>query len=146
VLGFHHTTFANFFSFLADFSLQTGRDQPHLNARQTVPEWKAILPNCRSNASTKNKMIAISICPFSWPAVSILPKVLAQRDRKRLGEGVRKYRKRAGLTQERLAEKVDLNPVYVGQIERGFKVPTVEVLVRLARALRVRLRDLVAEI
>jgi transcriptional regulator with XRE-family HTH domain len=91
-------------------------------------------------------MIAISICPFFSSAASILEKVLAQKDRKRLGEGVRKYRKRAGLTQERLAEKVNLNPVYVGQIERGFKVPTIEVLVRLAKALRVRLRDLVADV
>jgi transcriptional regulator with XRE-family HTH domain len=64
----------------------------------------------------------------------------------RLGGGIRKHRKLAGLTQEKLAEKVDINPVYMGQIERGFRVPTVDVLLRIARALGVRLRDLVADV
>ena len=50
------------------------------------------------------------------------------------------------MTQERLAEKVDLNPVYMGQIERGYKIPTVDVLLRVARALKVRLRDIVHEL
>jgi len=63
-----------------------------------------------------------------------------------LGAGVRKYRKLAGLTQEELAEKVEINSVYMGQIERGYKVPTVDVLLRLARALKVRLRDIVEDI
>jgi len=59
---------------------------------------------------------------------------------------VRKHRKAAGLTQEPLAEKVDINPVYFGQIERGHKVPTVDVLLRIARALKVQLRDVVGEL
>ena len=63
-----------------------------------------------------------------------------------MGGGIRKHRKMAGLTQEKLAEKVDINPVYMGQIERGFRVPTVDVLLRIARALGVRLRDLVADV
>jgi transcriptional regulator with XRE-family HTH domain len=49
------------------------------------------------------------------------------------------------LTQEELAEKVDINPVYLGQIERGYRVPTVDVLLRIAKALKVRVRDLVAD-
>lgn len=73
-------------------------------------------------------------------------KVVTQADRKHLGNGIRKYRKLEGLTQERLAEKVDLNPVYMGQIERGYKVPTVDVLLRIAKALKVRLRDIVYEL
>jgi len=72
--------------------------------------------------------------------------VVSPKDRKRLGAGVRTYRKAAGLTQEKLAEKVGLNPVYMGQIERGYKVPTVDVLLRVARALGVHLRDIVAEL
>jgi len=50
------------------------------------------------------------------------------------------------LTQEALAEKADINPVYFGQIERGFRVPTVDVLLRIARALKIRLRDIVREL
>jgi transcriptional regulator with XRE-family HTH domain len=71
--------------------------------------------------------------------------VVSQKHRRKLGDGIRKYRKEAGLTQEKLAEKVDLNPVYMGQIERGYKVPTVDVLLRVARAVGVRLRDIVEE-
>jgi transcriptional regulator with XRE-family HTH domain len=72
--------------------------------------------------------------------------VVTKRDRKILGDGIRKFRKLAGLTQERLAERIDINPVYMGQIERGFRVPTVDVLLRLARALKVHLRDIVSEL
>jgi transcriptional regulator with XRE-family HTH domain len=72
--------------------------------------------------------------------------VVIKKNRKALGEGIRKYRKAAGLTQEKLAERIDINPVYMGQIERGYKVPTVDVLLRLAKALGVRVRDLVADL
>jgi transcriptional regulator with XRE-family HTH domain len=50
------------------------------------------------------------------------------------------------LTQEKLAERIDINPVYMGQIERGYRVPTVDVLLRIARALKVHLRDIVSEL
>ena len=69
--------------------------------------------------------------------------MVTKKDRKLLGGGIRKYRERARLTQEKLAERIDINPVYMGQIERGYKVPTVDVLLRIARALKVRFRDLV---
>lgn len=72
--------------------------------------------------------------------------MVTQQDRRLLGGGIRKYRKLAGLTQEKLAEKVDLNPVYMGQIERGYKVPSVDALLRIAKALKVHLRDLVADL
>jgi transcriptional regulator with XRE-family HTH domain len=72
--------------------------------------------------------------------------VVTKKDRKLLGGGIRKYRKRARLTQERLAERIDINPVYMGQIERGYKVPTIDVLLRIARALKVRFRDIVREL
>jgi transcriptional regulator with XRE-family HTH domain len=72
--------------------------------------------------------------------------VVTKKDRILLGEGIRKYRKLAGLTQEKLAERIDINAVYMGQIERGYKVPTVDVLLRMARALKVHLRDIVNEL
>ena len=78
--------------------------------------------------------------------IGLLPIVVTKRDRKLLGGGVRKHRKSAGLTQEKLAERVGINPVYMGQIERGFRVPTVDVLLRIARALKVELADLVRDI
>ena len=69
--------------------------------------------------------------------------MVTAKDRKLLGQGVRKYRNIVGLTIERLAEKADLNPVYLGQIERGLKVPTIDALQRISHALGVKVRDLV---
>ena len=94
----------------------------------------------------KHKMIANRICPLLARLGSMTITVVTKKDRKLLGEGIRKYRKQEALTQEKLAEKVDINPVYMGQIERGYKIPTVDVLLRVAKALKVRLRDIVHEL
>jgi transcriptional regulator with XRE-family HTH domain len=72
--------------------------------------------------------------------------MVTKKDRKLLGDGIRKHRKQASLTQEKLAERIDINPVYMGQIERGYRVPTVDVLLRIARALKVSLRDIVCDL
>ena len=56
------------------------------------------------------------------------------------------YRKRILMTQEKLAEKADLHPVYVGEIERGEQSASVEALLRIAKALGVKLRDLVENV
>ena len=50
------------------------------------------------------------------------------------------------MTQEKLAEKADLHPVYVGEIERGEQSASVEALLRIAKALGVKLRDLVENV
>jgi XRE family transcriptional regulator, regulator of sulfur utilization len=55
-----------------------------------------------------------------------------------IGEAVLRHRKRAGLSQEALAEKADIHPNYVGRIERGECSATVGILLRLAKALRIR--------
>ena len=66
--------------------------------------------------------------------------------RKLLGAAIREYRKRTGLTQEKLAERADLHPNYVGEVERGEKTISVDALLRIATAMRVGLCDLVREI
>ena len=66
-----------------------------------------------------------------------------QRHRRLLGEAVRAKRKRAEFSQEKLAEKADLSTVFISRIERGVESPSVDNLVRIARALGVRVRDLV---
>ena len=65
------------------------------------------------------------------------------KHRKLLGDAIRKHRKKAGLSQERLAELSELHPNYIGEIERGEKTISVDALLRIARALRIRLRSLV---
>ena len=52
-----------------------------------------------------------------------------------VGERLRAYRSRAGLSQEELAEKACVHPTYVGQLERGEKNATLESVEKIARAL-----------
>jgi transcriptional regulator with XRE-family HTH domain len=63
-----------------------------------------------------------------------------------VGEAVRLKRKKAGLSQEGLAERADFSRNYVGDIERGEKKATVEALARIAKALKCRVRELVWDV
>jgi transcriptional regulator with XRE-family HTH domain len=45
-------------------------------------------------------------------------------------------------SHERLAEKAELSTVFISRIERGRESPTVDDLVKIARALGVQVRDL----
>ena len=56
------------------------------------------------------------------------------RHRKIIGDSIRFRRKKARFTQEKLAEKADLNPKYLGEIERGEKIISIEALLRIAKA------------
>jgi transcriptional regulator with XRE-family HTH domain len=69
-----------------------------------------------------------------------------RQQRKSIGEAIRTHRKRAGLSQEDLAEQAELHPVYVGKVERGEQWISLHALLRIAAALKVRLRDLVVEV
>jgi transcriptional regulator with XRE-family HTH domain len=66
--------------------------------------------------------------------------------RKALGQAIRHYRKKANMTQEQLGEAADLNPKYIGEVERTEKTISVDALVRIAKVLKVRLRDLVYDL
>jgi transcriptional regulator with XRE-family HTH domain len=65
---------------------------------------------------------------------------------KRIGENIRKWRKRAGFTQEKLAEKADLHPVYISQVERADRAITIDSLLKITKALGIRLRDVVDDL
>lgn len=66
--------------------------------------------------------------------------------RKALAEAIRKYRKKAEMTQARLSEEAGLNPKYIGEVERMKKNIKLDTLVRIAKALKVPLRDLVWDV
>ena len=51
------------------------------------------------------------------------------------GSNVRKAREAKDFTQEKLAEKADLDQTYISGIERGLRNPSVISIVRIARAL-----------
>lgn len=50
------------------------------------------------------------------------------------------------MSQEKLAEKANLHPVYIGKVERGEQWVSLHALLRIAEALRVRVRDLVSKL
>lgn len=54
-----------------------------------------------------------------------------------IGNRIRQYRQRSGLSQEKLALNAGLTVSFLGDIERGKKKPTVESLEKLLRALNV---------
>ena len=67
----------------------------------------------------------------------------SQQHRRLLGEAVREKRKEASWSQEKLAEKANLSTVFISRIERGVESPSVDSLVKIARALKISVRDLV---
>ena len=50
------------------------------------------------------------------------------------------------MTQEMLAKKADLHPVYISQVERADRAITIDALLRITRALGIRLRDVVDDL
>jgi transcriptional regulator with XRE-family HTH domain len=64
------------------------------------------------------------------------------------GRNLRKFREAAGLTQEALAERADLDRTYLSDVERGLRNAGIKNIVRLAKALGIppsRLMDGVGE-
>jgi transcriptional regulator with XRE-family HTH domain len=68
-----------------------------------------------------------------------------QRFLRLLGERVRERRVARGLTQAELGEACGLHRTFVGSVERGERNLSVLNLRLIARALRVRLADLLAD-
>lgn len=52
-----------------------------------------------------------------------------------IGKYLRKYRREKGLSQETLAEMTNLSSNYIGMLERGQKVPSLETFIELVNAL-----------
>jgi transcriptional regulator with XRE-family HTH domain len=68
----------------------------------------------------------------------------SQQHRRLLGETIRAKRKKAGFSQEKLAERADLSTVFISRVERGKESPSVDSLVKIAKALRTHAHDLVS--
>ena len=54
-----------------------------------------------------------------------------------LGQRIREQRKEKGWTIEQFAERVDLSANYVGDLERGVKIPKLETFIRIVEVLDV---------
>ena len=77
---------------------------------------------------------------FAFP-VSEIGKI-----RKKIGANIRVCRERSEFTQEKLAEKADLHPVYISLVENGYKAVSVEALWKISKALRVPMAVLFRDI
>jgi transcriptional regulator with XRE-family HTH domain len=64
---------------------------------------------------------------------------------KTMGATVKSRRRLLGLTQEQLAEHSGLSANYIAKLEQGWKSPSLQTLVVLARALGVSAADLLEE-
>ena len=62
--------------------------------------------------------------------------------KKVFGENVRHYRKLKNLTQERLAEMIDVSPKHLGVIERGEAFVSAELLEKLSSFLEIPVSSL----
>ena len=59
-----------------------------------------------------------------------------------VGQRIRNYRGKLGLSQEKLAELSGCHPTYIGQLERGEKNATLESIEKIAVALDISLSKL----
>lgn len=61
-----------------------------------------------------------------------------------LSKNLKKYREKAGITSEQLAEEIGVNKRYIDYMERGDKTPSLKLAKRIADVLKVSLDELVA--
>ncbi len=70
-----------------------------------------------------------------------------QRERQdiqlRFGRKMAQLRVKAGITQERLSFSIGVDRTYISYLERGQRNPSLYLLAKMAKVLRVRLIDLV---
>ena len=60
-----------------------------------------------------------------------------------MGKRIQAGRKAAKLTQAQLAEKVDVAPSYISEIERGTSISSLAVIVKISEILKLNLDNLV---
>ena len=60
-----------------------------------------------------------------------------------IGKQIRKYRRAREITQEQLAEQIGVSLAWIGRLERGAGFPTIQLLIKIARVLRIKVHDLI---
>ena len=63
-----------------------------------------------------------------------------------LGKEISRLRKLIGLSQEELGFRAEVHRTYISQRERGLKSPTLNMMLRLSRALKASASKLVATV
>jgi len=65
--------------------------------------------------------------------------------RRRVGLNLKKFREERGFSQEAVADHCGLHRTYISGIERGVRNPTVLILEKIAKALKVSAAELLQE-
>jgi len=55
---------------------------------------------------------------------------------KQIGRNIKTLRKNLGLTQEKVAERCNIDASFFGQVERGATVPSINTLVKISKVFR----------
>lgn len=76
------------------------------------------------------------------PLISVISRMEPAEIMRDVGQRVRRLRTRLGLSQEQLGFESGLHRNYIGGIERGERNVAIVNIAKLAKALRVRPRDL----
>lgn len=61
----------------------------------------------------------------------------------KVGQAIRERRKKLRVTQKAFAARCGITENYLGLVERGFRTPSLDLLVTFSKALRSKARDLV---
>jgi len=67
-------------------------------------------------------------------------------DHVKFGHRVKELRKEQDMTQQMLAEKIGYDRSYLGFLERGERNPSLEVIIKIAKALAIKPDDLLRDI
>ena len=67
---------------------------------------------------------------------------ISQRVRVSLGRRIQKLRKAAGYSQEKLAGVINISRTHMGHVEQGRKSPSLEVMDKIARGLKIKVGEL----
>ena len=90
----------------------------------------AIYPKCSLVQNSKQ-----DLDNYSMSKNKELPRVL--------GKKMQALRKKRRMTQEDLAEKVGVSATYIGFIEQGRYAPSLDLLEKIAKILRVKVNELI---
>ena len=63
-------------------------------------------------------------------------------EKKLIGQRIKELRKSKGLSQEKFAELAETSPNYLSRMERGTENPTLDMLIKLSKALEVEMWEM----
>ncbi len=76
----------------------------------------------------------------------LLIKIYTHYVNKEVGDTIRELRKEKHLSQEKLADAIDSHQVYISEIEKGIKLPSLTIINNIAKAFDVSLTHFMSRV